>query len=292
VNARQREAEAYRAKLIRSSEVERKNTAREMVRKAEAAQRQARAERVRAMKEGTAKCRQARDAARSMARDVCSAELDRYREAREAFARAREATAREREIVAELRAQEATDRRYKKTRAQILAPKRKREKRVEGQPPPKRRRSTSRRSIEALQESDAQVLSNIDPSLHAYWRKVRGIIKGSRNRSRTEAFLEHVYEHPAEIYEQEEDPYVAAERAMEERAMLEWERAGGREPVRPDNPPSFVRNRREEAIWNRAKAAVRPRWQRYDRPWAVVVATFRKMRDAAKKKKPKRCCGK
>jgi hypothetical protein len=48
------------------------------------------------------------------------------------------------------------------------------------------------------------------------------------------------------------------------------------------NPPSWVE---DEAIWTRAKAAVDPEGEgvKYDEPWAVVVAVYRKMGGESKK---------
>jgi hypothetical protein len=42
----------------------------------------------------------------------------------------------------------------------------------------------------------------------------------------------------------------------------------------PENAPAWVR---DEALWERAKFAVRPNWDRYDKPWAVVARVYENM---------------
>ena len=44
-------------------------------------------------------------------------------------------------------------------------------------------------------------------------------------------------------------------------------------PIR-DNPPSWVA---DEALWERAKLAVRPYWDNYSEPWAVVASVYEQM---------------
>ena len=41
---------------------------------------------------------------------------------------------------------------------------------------------------------------------------------------------------------------------------------------RPDNPPGVAEG--HEAEWERAKAIVKPRWDKYDEPYAVVMHVF------------------
>ena len=52
----------------------------------------------------------------------------------------------------------------------------------------------------------------------------------------------------------------------------------------PHNPPSSVAN---EAIWNKAKKAVKKHWKKYDEPWAVVYDVYYKMGGKKKKKDKK-----
>lgn len=40
------------------------------------------------------------------------------------------------------------------------------------------------------------------------------------------------------------------------------------------NPPAWVTN---EAKWERAKAIVKPHWQHYEHPWAVVAHVYRRL---------------
>lgn len=69
-------------------------------------------------------------------------------------------------------------------------------------------------------ESDDEVRNNLPPELVPLWEQRKGKIKASRLRSRTEAFLEWVHDHPgavAELHAKAE----AAELARLERAELE-----------------------------------------------------------------------
>ena len=45
------------------------------------------------------------------------------------------------------------------------------------------------------------------------------------------------------------------------------------------NPPSWIA---DEDIWEKAKAAVKPKWDDYDEPYAVVSAVYRRMGGAIK----------
>lgn len=58
----------------------------------------------------------------------------------------------------------------------------------------------------------------------------------------------------------------------EQKAQLRgW---GKQRPPMPGNPPSWVT---DEAAWERAKAAVKDRWDQYDEPWAVVAHVYQNM---------------
>lgn len=60
----------------------------------------------------------------------------------------------------------------------------------------------------------------------------------------------------------------------EERAQLrEW----GRQAHVRGNPPTWVV---DEKAWERAKAAVRPHWETYREPWAVVARVYENIRAA------------
>ena len=52
----------------------------------------------------------------------------------------------------------------------------------------------------ALSQSDDTVRGNIPPDLVPLWDRVKGRIKGSDRKSRTEAFLQYAEEHPGEVF--------------------------------------------------------------------------------------------
>lgn len=52
----------------------------------------------------------------------------------------------------------------------------------------------------ALSQSDDTVRGNIPPELVPLWERVKGRIKGSDRKSRTEAFLQYAEEHPGEVF--------------------------------------------------------------------------------------------
>lgn len=86
---------------------------------------------------------------------------------------------------------------------------------------------TTRTKREARQESDCEVQGNIEePGLRVVWEQVKGRIKGSARRSRTEAFYEWVAEHPAEVYAiQERDTERAIEALEREEQKMRRELA-------------------------------------------------------------------
>lgn len=51
---------------------------------------------------------------------------------------------------------------------------------------------------------------------------------------------------------------------------------------KPHNPPSWVAN---EAIWNKAKKAVKPYKKNYKEPWSVISHVYFNMHGQKKKKK-------
>jgi hypothetical protein len=80
------------------------------------------------------------------------------------------------------------------------------------------RRAPSRSSAaERAAESDDEVLTNFPPQFHALFRRVKGSIKATARRTRTEAFAHYLEEHPGEAYEAIELDVERAFRA-EERA--------------------------------------------------------------------------
>lgn len=58
---------------------------------------------------------------------------------------------------------------------------------------------------ERRQESDDEVRSNLPADLLPLFEKVRGKIKGSAKKSRSEAFLEYAESHPSEVLEAQEN---------------------------------------------------------------------------------------
>ena len=64
---------------------------------------------------------------------------------------------------------------------------------------------------------------------------------------------------------------LARELPPTQRAWVEKDPKGY---PRADNPASFVQ---DEAAWEKAKEIVRPRWDDYDQPWAVVTSIYSKL---------------
>ena len=85
--------------------------------------------------------------------------------------------------------------------------------------------------IERRDESDDEVLQNIQPEMVALWQRVKRGIKGSPRESRTERFLRCVEEHPDELLLVLEDRTDALVRDLErrEREAMKVARGKGRE---------------------------------------------------------------
>lgn len=60
-------------------------------------------------------------------------------------------------------------------------------------------------AAERRSESDDEVAQNIPSSYRSLWKRVKGAIKSSPRRSRTEAFMQYAEEHPDEILESLDD---------------------------------------------------------------------------------------
>ena len=92
---------------------------------------------------------------------------------------------------------------------------------------------------EAREESDEQVLNDIEPRLHALFHRVKRSIKGSDHMSRTEAFMHYVHENPDEALGAIDDQTDAL---IEEMQRREAEQYGGKSrrkaSARRDPPPS------------------------------------------------------
>lgn len=88
-----------------------------------------------------------------------------------------------------------------------------------------RGRAGGRRAAELRAESDDRVIFNLqdDPYMIALFRKVRGKIKASPYRTRTEAFLEYVHDHPEEL----DEIRAKKEREYERQIEKEYEEMKG-----------------------------------------------------------------
>lgn len=140
-------------------------------------------------------CKAAKERARTRARRSCETLEDRFIDAAVRFQGARAALEQEKKERRELRAIERSNRARKKEGAAGVA------------------KAKERRS-----ESDDEVRTNIPAELRPLFEKVKRGIKASARKSRTEAFLEYVEEHPREAWA-EDDYEDRAAREMEERAM-------------------------------------------------------------------------
>lgn len=117
------------------------------------------------------------EAQRVTARARRAADLETAKLAAEAVERARLKVEAERRYQAEMRRLEAANRDRKRQEKQIR-----------------------KGRHEALSQSDDTVRGNIPPELAPMWERVKGRIKGSDRRSRTEAFLQYAEEHPGEVF--------------------------------------------------------------------------------------------
>jgi len=96
-----------------------------------------------------------------------------------------------------------------------------------------------RRAAELRTESDDEVRQSIDPLLVPLWERVRRTIKGSARKSRTEAFLEWVHDHPEAQYE------IAEAQAAAELRRIEHEHAAHARAIR--HPGRYKRSAAELA---------------------------------------------
>lgn len=96
--------------------------------------------------------------------------------------------------------------------------------------------SSKRQAIHAIQQSDDEVRGNISPELVALWERVKGRIRGSRDMSRTEAFLHYAEEHPDEILSSLDDVTDRLVRELEERERGARRRMSSRYEPREEAP--------------------------------------------------------
>lgn len=183
----QRQARRDRERDARKADRERLKQLRSHIKAAKRHGRTRMHEVVKLCRRGRAKARELGKAARARARAAALAEIDQLRdqsrrdcEARKDKARSQSADSLQRAAAtyqAEHRHQ-STVRRYSK---------------------PARLSGPQKRRIDAIAESDAEVLNNIPPELVPVWREVKGRIKGTPRRTRTESFLEWAAEHSADV---------------------------------------------------------------------------------------------
>lgn len=79
--------------------------------------------------------------------------------------------------------------------------------------------------------------------------------------------------------EQQDDDSIVADY----NEFLEWAKES-KDYNRADNPPRQIL---DEDIWERAKRAVQPYWDRYDEPWGVVMYVYKQMGGRVRKPRKK-----
>lgn len=211
---RQQELETYRRKLselrqrARSERGLRKRRLREQKsacdervleadKQAQAEFRRARILALEAQKKATEARHRARDVKRQSARDKCRLERDAVRAEAQAKIDAAKA--------------EAELERAFRRELQSMA-------RGQRQPGPAKAKDRAARRRERQGESDDEVRHNLPPELHHLWQQEKRRIKATPLRTRTEAFLDWVHEHPeAQLEAQQkhlpsDDEMAAAER--------------------------------------------------------------------------------
>lgn len=200
-------------KLWQAIERERRKEARAKVRTLREAHGTARATRKAAIVGAKTQCKAARIEARAR---VLELKARAKREAQEAKVRARTTcdvfgalAGTARGEVQRTKAELVTERAYQRS-LRVLERGERERKRAE-----KRATAAERRS-----ESDDEVRANIPAELRPTFEKVKRQIKGTARKSRTEAFLEWVEEHPAEEYAAIDD---ATDRAIAEMERRQWQ---------------------------------------------------------------------
>lgn len=80
--------------------------------------------------------------------------------------------------------------------------------------------------------------------------------------------------------------HKAKKKARKSRGKKKSHRKGGKKKSKRRREPSHPRTEREargnpgvrdEALWARAKRVVKPHWQSYDQPWAVVQKVYKNL---------------
>lgn len=200
-------------KLWQAIERERKKEARAKVRTLREAHKQARETRKAAIGSSKAECKAARAAARARVAELRERAKRAALEAKVAARTTCDVGAKlagtARGEVTRTAAELHTERAYQRS-LRVLERGERERKRAE-----KRATAAERRS-----ESDDEVRANIPAELRPTFEKVKRQIKGSARKSRTEAFLEWIEEHPAEEYAAIDD---ATDRAVAEMERRQWQ---------------------------------------------------------------------
>lgn len=83
-----------------------------------------------------------------------------------------------------------------------------------------------------LAENEEELVGNLSPELVPLWNRVKGQIHGGPRRSRLEAFMEYVHEHPDELAQVQEELAERELRRLEREAHREHARAQPRAGVK------------------------------------------------------------
>jgi hypothetical protein len=187
--------------------------ARDKLRELRVALRAARTERKESMRAASEWCRSERLAARERARQL------RIR----GLAELREATRLEREVARNAcsvskTAAKKTDG-IERTRAELEAERvyQREMRRIDAGHKQRRREHRHATYIEQRDESDDEVVQNLEPEFHALWNRLKRGFKGSPRMSRTEEFLKYVELHPDEFLEAISDRTDALVRELEKK---------------------------------------------------------------------------
>jgi hypothetical protein len=126
--------------------------------------------------------------------------------------------------------------------------------RIEAQSRARARRPGFAKAKVRQSESDDEVRANLPPDLVPLFNRVRRSIKGSPRKSRTEAFLQYVEEHPGEEYEAIEGKTDALVRELERQQRAGRRDPGSRHRHRRPGAPTF---RQQKLIARKMRILIR-----------------------------------
>jgi hypothetical protein len=187
------------------------------VAKRKKALKEARAGKRSAMKEARTACKIDREKTKESTRAAYKRTLEKARAKREAA----RAGARERCSTGVKKVVEEYDPKLKKSGAE-LAEERKHQReiqRIEAANKDREKKRPKKSAGERLAEADQEVVQNLPPELIPVWHHFKDKVKGSKRRSRYEAFMDFVHDHPEAIVfvnqkiEQETEKKLAKEQA-------------------------------------------------------------------------------